>query len=144
MEKVLKEVLSTIIKVKDEDGKFIPVFPVNTTEEVYVDIDNDVKLSTYLASNLSIKAVDTVELMYSLTPGDVNLLDVIKVVSDNKFFFVVDLNNLNSPEGYLEILTPQHIGGPGGIVTFDENGEVPIDFIDEPIEFITYTAADIN
>ena len=48
--KALTTVLSTTMRVKQDDGSFLPLFPVNTANEVYVDIDNDVKLSEYLNS----------------------------------------------------------------------------------------------
>ena len=137
--KELVKTMSTVIKARQDDGSFIPVFPIVTTNEVYVDIDNNVKLSTYLENMASTsRSVDTINDMYNLTSSDVKLNECIRTINEGRYFVVIDLNNLNSSDGYLEILTTHKIGGPNGLATLDENGELPIK-IHPAAEFITYT-----
>lgn len=139
--KELVKTMSTVMKARQEDGSFIPVFPIVTTNEVYVDIDNDVKLSTYLENLSSIstsRSVNTLNDMFSLSSEDVKLNECIRIIDEGRYFVVIDLNNLNSPAGYLEILTINKIGGPNGLATLDENGELPIK-VHPAAEFITYS-----
>lgn len=139
--KQLTKTMSTVMKARQEDGSFIPVFPIVTTNEVYVDIDNGVKLSSYL-NDLSVSAasrsVDSLDAMFALTSDDVKLNECIRTTDENRYFVVIDLDNLNSTAGYLEILTINNIGGPNGLATLDENGELPIK-VHPAAEFITYS-----
>ena len=139
MAKVLKQILSTIIKARDNDGNFVPVFPINTTNEVYTDIDNDVKLSTFLNGILKAKTVNSIDEMYTLTPSDVNVNDFIKIIDTNSYFIVKDTNNLNSKLGYMEIITEEKIGTANGLAQLDENGKLPLESVEPSIEFITYS-----
>lgn len=137
--KELTSVMSTIVRVRQDDGSFIPVFPISTTDEVYVDIDNDIKLSTYLDGILKSKNVDNMDALYSLTSDDVNLNDFIKTIDENRYFIVIDINNLNSESGYLEILTVENLGKPNGLPQLNEEGKLPLENVEPSIEFITYS-----
>ena len=64
--------------------------------------------------------------MYYLSRNDVNLLDMIKITSENRYFIVVDLNNLNSELGYEELITGKDIDVPNGILKLDEYGKVKL------------------
>ena len=136
--KELVKTMSTVMKARQEDGSFIPVFPVVTANEVYVDIDNGVKLSSYLNSmSAASRSVENLDAMFALTYNDVKLNECIRTIDEGRYFVVVNVNSLNSPEGYLEILTANRIGGPNGLVTFDENGNIPN--VHPSAEFITYS-----
>ena len=139
--KELVKTMSTIMKARQEDGSFIPVFPIVTINEVYTDIDNGIKLSTYLQDLSSIstsRSVDNLDAMFNLTSSDVKLNECIRIIDEGRYFIVIDLNNLNSFAGYLEILTTNMIGKPNGLATLDENGELPIK-VHPAAEFITYS-----
>jgi len=139
--KELVKTMSTIMKAKQPDGSFIPVFPIITANEVYTDIDNGIKLSTYLQDLSSIstsRSVDTLDDMFALSSSDVKLNECIRTIDEGRYFIVIDLDNLNSPAGYLEILTTNMIGKPNGLATLDENGELPIK-VHPAAEFITYS-----
>ena len=139
MAKVLTSVLSTIMRARQDDGSFIPVFPITTTNEVYVDIDNEEKLSTFLNGILKSKSVDTLNDLYALTSGDVNINDFVKVVDGNRYFVVIDTDALSSDSGYLELITNSQIGGPNGLAQLDESGKISLSNIEPGIEFITYS-----
>lgn len=133
--------MSTVMKARQDDGSFIPVFPIVTANEVYTDIDNGVKLSTYLENLSSIstsRSVDSLDAMFALTSEDVKLNECIRTIDEGRYFVVIDLDNLSSPAGYLEILTTNMIGKPNGLATLDENGELPIK-VHPAAEFITYS-----
>ena len=117
------EVLSSIMRCRDKNGLFVPIFPINTANEVYVDIDNDIKLSSVIGSYVRYKETNSIDTLYNLTQNDVKLSDIIKVLSENRYFLVVDINNLNSDKGYLELITSNN---------------------NTSVEFITYTADDIR
>lgn len=139
-QEVLSKIMSSIIRVRqDEDGTFIPVFPINTTNEVYADIDNKIKLSTFLNGMFKYRTVNNISSMYALTSSEVNLYDLIVTSEENKYFFVIDLNNLNSELGYLEILTADNIRGPNGLAQLDDSGKLALDDVEPMIEFITYS-----
>lgn len=142
MAKELTRIMSSLVRVRQDDGSFIPVFPITTANEVYVDIDNEIKLSSHLNGIQKSKNVTNIDEMYQLTPDDVNLNDFIKTTDDNKYFLVIDTNNLNSSAGYLEIITANNIGGPNGLAQLDSSGKVPLENLDSTIEFITYTKHD--
>lgn len=139
MAKVLSTIMSSIIRARQDDGTFIPVFPITTTNEVYVDIDNDEKLSTFLNGILKSKNVDNINNLYLLTPDEVNVNDFVKVVDQGRYFVVIDTNNLHSEAGYLELITNTHIGGPNGLAQLDETGKLALSNIEPSIEFITYS-----
>lgn len=139
----LSRILSSIIRVKADDGSFVPVFPINTANEVYVDIDKQIKLSTELSRHMRIVEVDDINAMYSLTEEKVRLMDLVKVADGPKYFLVIDIANLNSSAGYLEMLTSKNIGVPGGIPQLDEEGKIPAEVSEPVIEFIIYTNSDI-
>ena len=137
--KELVKTMSTVMKARQDDGSFIPVFPIVTTNEVYVDIDNGVKLSTYLETmSTTSRSVDNLDAMFALTSSDVKMNECIRTIDEGRYFVVIDLDNLNSSAGYLEILTTNMIGKPNGLATLDENGELPIK-IHPAAEFITYS-----
>lgn len=139
MAKELTNIMSSIIRVRQDDGSFIPVFPITTTDDVYTDIDNDMKLSTYLNGILKSKNVNNLDELYSLTSDDVNLNDFIKTIDENRYFVVVDINNLNSELGYLEILTVKNVGIPNGLPQLNDEGKLPLESVEPSIEFITYS-----
>lgn len=133
--------MSTMMKARQEDGSFIPVFPIVTANEVYVDIDNGVKLSEFLndMNNTSTsRVVDSLDVMFGLSSSDVKVNELIRTADEGRCFLVVDTNSLDSTMGYLEILTANKIGGPNGLATLDENGELPIK-VHPAAEFITYS-----
>lgn len=117
-------VMSSILRVRQDDGTFIPVFPIVTAKDVYVDINNDVTLATFLNDMSSAETVATIDDMYALTQDDVKLLDIIRVDQENRFFLVIDIENLNSELGYEELITANN--NP------------------KNIEFITYTDDDVS
>lgn len=139
IKKELTKTMSTVMKARQDDGSFIPVFPIVTTNEVFVDIDNGVKLSTYLDTlSAASRSVNNMEEMFALTANDVRLNECIRTTDENRYFVVIDLDNLHSIAGYLEILTMNNIGGPNGLAQLDENGNLPIE-ITPAAEFITYS-----
>ena len=139
MAKELTNIMSTIIRVRQDDGTFIPVFPISTADDVYTDIDNDIKLSSYLNGILKSKSVNNLSELYSLTSADVNLNDFIKTIDEDRYFIVVDTDNLDSELGYLEILTVKNIGVPNGLPQLNEEGKLSLTNVEPSIEFITYS-----
>ena len=137
--KELVKTLSSIMKIRQDDGSFIPYFPIVTTNEVYTDIDNEIKLSTYLNElSTTSRSVDNLDAMFTLTSDIVKMNECIRTIDEGRYFVVIDLDNLNSPAGYLEIITANKIGGPYGLATLDENGELPVK-VHPAAEFITYS-----
>ena len=137
--KELVKTMSTVMKARQDDGSFIPVFPIVTTNEVFVDIDNGIKLSTYLQTmSTTSRSVDNLDAMFTLTSNDVKLNECIRTIDEGRYFVVIDLDNLDSTVGYLEIITTNMIGKPNGLATLDENGELPIK-VHPAAEFITYS-----
>ena len=115
--------MSSLMKVRQDDGSFIPFFPYVTSNEVFIDIDNNIRLSEYLneMSNTSTsRSVDSLESMFTLSPGDVKLNEAIRTIDENRYFIVIDLNNLNSPLGYLEILTVNRVRPAVEFITYNK------------------------
>jgi len=144
MAQIESEVISSIIRMRQEDGKFIPIFPINTINEVYYNIDKNKKLSMHLRTLIKSVEVESIDDLYKLTTGDVKTFDIIKVSQGDRYFIVKDTKNLNSELGYMEFLTDLLLGQPNGLPQLDSEGKIPEENINNSIEFITYTSSDIN
>jgi len=137
-------VISSILNFKqDGTNSFVTVFPINTTEEVYFDIDNNIKLSEYLKNNSSNKEVNTDADRFALTSDDVKAMDIVKVNNPFAYYLVKDVNNLSSDAGYIKLITGNMLNVPGGIPQLGSDGRLPSDSVSPPVQFITYTSADI-
>jgi len=144
MAQIESEVISSIIRMRQEDGKFIPIFPINTINEVYYNIDKNKKLSMHLRTLIKSVEVESIDDLDKLTTGDVKTFDIIKVSQGDRYFIVKDTKNLNSELGYMEFLTDLLLGQPNGLPQLDSEGKIPEENINNSIEFITYTSSDIN
>lgn len=139
MPKQVQKIMSSIIRVRQDDGTFIPVFPITTTNDVYTDIDNEVKLRDYLDGMLKSREIANIDAMFQLTNSEVHENDFIRTNDEGRYFVVVDTENLNSSAGYLEILTNNSIGGPYGLAQLNENGKLALEDMEPAVEIITYS-----
>lgn len=124
-----EQVASSILKFKQADGSFLTTFPINTIDEVYVDIDNQIKLRDYLKSKYSgYYEVTNDTARFALKAADVTNGDFVKVLSDDKLYLVTDTTKLNTNAGY-ELIYAKNAdgsgsGGPVNIITYTANDMV--------------------
>jgi len=111
-----ENIVSTILRYKQPDGSYIGVFAINTAEDSYYKIDNMITTKDVLDELIDYITVPTVENMYTLTQDDVSEGTVIRVISTNAKYRVIDTKNLNNEKGY-EIVTGKSGGFAGGSAT---------------------------
>lgn len=119
--------ISSINWVKDYNGQYVATLPINTIDEVYYDIDKNIKLKDVLKQIVQYIQVDTLSDMYKLTSDEVSLGTIVKVIDSGTEYRVVDLEKLNVAEGY------ETANGPSVVLPEDP-----------PIEIISYTTRDIE
>lgn len=105
----LKNIISTFQHVRQADGTFITVFPVNSINEVYYDIDKDITLADYLKDNTGSITVANDTERFNLTSENVKLMDVVYVEDTGKKYFVIDTDSLTTANGYSEIVTTEYL-----------------------------------
>lgn len=95
-------VVSGKLRNKKDNGDYDELRPFNTIDEVFFDIDKDIKLKEVLNQLIDYKSVDSIENMYQLTSDDVTEGTIIKV-SNGDTYKVVDINNLSNANGYEKV-----------------------------------------
>lgn len=115
--------MSAVISGRNEDGTYTVILPITTSEEVYVDIDNDITLDEYLKSIVNFKTVNNDTERFALTAEDVKVMDIIHVIETNKKYFVIDLENLGIENGYFEIISKTDVILKSLLVTETETSE---------------------
>lgn len=120
----MAKTMTGILRVKDTDGQHVAMLPINTTDEVYFDMDNGIKLKEVLGQMIQFIKVETLDDMYELTTADVVIGTVVKVVQSGNTYRVVDLTQLHNSLGYEKITT---LGASGSTV-----------------KLTSYTSADIS
>lgn len=93
--------MAAIYHTRDNDGNYVATFPINTADEVYYDIDHNVKLADIIKRLVDYRYLDTLAEMYALTKDDVFVGSIINV--KGTIYRVIDLNNLNNASGYTNI-----------------------------------------
>ena len=93
-----------IERVKDpKTGDYVTLFPVNSANEVYYDLEKNQTLKDYL-DNLQTKtkvvSVPDDNGRLSLTSNDVNPMDIVFVVDSGKMYFVVDIKYLGGESAF--------------------------------------------
>lgn len=117
-----EQVASSILKFKQEDGTFLSVFPINTVDDVYYDIDKNLKLKDFLDNFAGYVPVENDDARFALTAGQVNNGTLVKVKNTDKLYLVVDETKLSTDDGYELIYTKNADGtgdgGPVNITTY--------------------------
>jgi len=130
--------------IKQSDGTYRLHFPINTTNEVYYDIENNVTLKKYLSTITPggiMHTVETDEDRLALTVATVKLMDVVKVTGDkNALYYVTDIEKLGTEEGFTPFVDPnKFVSKENG--TGEEGGTTIINdaFVGEsPSNTVTY------
>lgn len=100
---ITEQVTSVIQRVKQEDGTYKIVFPINTLNEVYYDLENDITLKEYLETEGSTKLITVAndDVRFALTSDSVSKMNVVHVASTSNLYFVINLEKLSEEAGYL-------------------------------------------
>ena len=93
--------------VKQPDGNYIPVFYVNTADDVYVDIEKSMTLSNMIDNGTirnQIYNVNNDTERFALTINEVKLHDIVNVYDKGSLYEVIDITKLSSEDGYKKLI----------------------------------------
>lgn len=111
---------STLAYIRQPDGNYIPVFYVNTADDVYIDIEKSMTLGSMINDGTirnQIYNVDNDTQRFALTVNEVKLHDMVNVYSSGSLYEVVDITKLSSEDGYNKIVIKDSESMPLTVVT---------------------------
>lgn len=95
-------VISGKIRGKNDNGDYDELRPFNTIDEVFFDIDNEIKLKEIINQLIDYKVVSSLNDMYKLTSSDVSEGTIVKIKNGDAYK-VIDINNLSNSNGYEKV-----------------------------------------